>query len=335
MADDTTTQAPAPPKPAEPPAPPAAVPAAAPPAAEPKTPEPPPAAAAGDEAGEPPAQPKVPDHYNLVVPEKAAKLIEPSDLEQLAALAKEQQLSQDEAQEMVEVEAKYRAGILDRLTAQTQADPEYGGAKLIEEPTARAARYRSGATRRSSPRSRVHHDAAQDRCCKSHRGRGLPGRPRQADGGRCARSRSERAGREDRRGDPLPGAVPSVRSSPMAALSTGALTLADWAKRLDPDGKVPTIVELLEQTNDILHGHALDRGQPPDRPPHHRAHRPAGRRVAPAQPGHHAEQVPHRADRRAVRDARSLERGRQGPGAAQRQRRGLPAERGRRRSSKR
>lgn len=38
----------------------------------------------------------------------------------------------------------------------------------------------------------------------------------------------------------------------MAALSTGALTLADWAKRLDPDGKVPTIVELLEQTNEIL-----------------------------------------------------------------------------------
>jgi len=38
----------------------------------------------------------------------------------------------------------------------------------------------------------------------------------------------------------------------MAALSTGALTLADWAKRLDPDGKVPTIVELLAQTNEIL-----------------------------------------------------------------------------------
>lgn len=38
----------------------------------------------------------------------------------------------------------------------------------------------------------------------------------------------------------------------MAALNTGALTLADWAKRLDPDGKVPTIVELLEQTNEIL-----------------------------------------------------------------------------------
>lgn len=38
----------------------------------------------------------------------------------------------------------------------------------------------------------------------------------------------------------------------MATLGTAALTLADWAKRLDPDGKVPTIVELLSQTNEIL-----------------------------------------------------------------------------------
>lgn len=37
-----------------------------------------------------------------------------------------------------------------------------------------------------------------------------------------------------------------------AALSTTALTLLDWAKRLDPDGKVPVIVELLSQTNEIL-----------------------------------------------------------------------------------
>lgn len=36
------------------------------------------------------------------------------------------------------------------------------------------------------------------------------------------------------------------------ALSAGALTLLDWAKRLDPNGKVPTIVELLGQTNEIL-----------------------------------------------------------------------------------
>lgn len=38
----------------------------------------------------------------------------------------------------------------------------------------------------------------------------------------------------------------------MAALGTGALTLHDWAKRLDPNGKVPTIVELLSQTNEML-----------------------------------------------------------------------------------
>ncbi len=36
------------------------------------------------------------------------------------------------------------------------------------------------------------------------------------------------------------------------ALIANVLTLADWAKRLDPDGKVPQIVELLSQTNEIL-----------------------------------------------------------------------------------
>jgi hypothetical protein len=38
----------------------------------------------------------------------------------------------------------------------------------------------------------------------------------------------------------------------MATLGAAALTLADWAKRLDPDGKAPTIAELLGQTNEIL-----------------------------------------------------------------------------------
>ncbi len=38
----------------------------------------------------------------------------------------------------------------------------------------------------------------------------------------------------------------------MATLSGNALTLADWAKRLDPDGKVPDIVELLGQTNEVI-----------------------------------------------------------------------------------
>jgi hypothetical protein len=38
----------------------------------------------------------------------------------------------------------------------------------------------------------------------------------------------------------------------MAVLTSGALTLADWAKRLDPNGQVPKVAELLSQTNEIL-----------------------------------------------------------------------------------
>lgn len=36
------------------------------------------------------------------------------------------------------------------------------------------------------------------------------------------------------------------------ALATNNLTLADWAKRLDPDGRVPVVAELLSQSNEIL-----------------------------------------------------------------------------------
>lgn len=38
----------------------------------------------------------------------------------------------------------------------------------------------------------------------------------------------------------------------MATLATGQLTLADYSKRLSPDGKIDPIAELLSQTNDIL-----------------------------------------------------------------------------------
>jgi hypothetical protein len=38
----------------------------------------------------------------------------------------------------------------------------------------------------------------------------------------------------------------------MATLSSNALTLADHAKRVDPEGKIPKIVEMLSQTNEIL-----------------------------------------------------------------------------------
>src|SRR5580765_8391881 len=38
----------------------------------------------------------------------------------------------------------------------------------------------------------------------------------------------------------------------MATIAATALTLADWAKRLDPDGSVSVIVEMLAQTNEVL-----------------------------------------------------------------------------------
>ncbi|CAK0775866.1 conserved hypothetical protein [Gammaproteobacteria bacterium] len=38
----------------------------------------------------------------------------------------------------------------------------------------------------------------------------------------------------------------------MAALSNNDLTLADWAQRIDPQGKTPVVAELLSQTNEVL-----------------------------------------------------------------------------------
>ena len=38
----------------------------------------------------------------------------------------------------------------------------------------------------------------------------------------------------------------------MSTLATNVLTLADWAKRLDPSGRTSTVVELLSQTNEML-----------------------------------------------------------------------------------
>lgn len=38
----------------------------------------------------------------------------------------------------------------------------------------------------------------------------------------------------------------------MAVKGLTALTLADWGKRVDPNGKVDKIIELLSQTNPIL-----------------------------------------------------------------------------------
>lgn len=49
----------------------------------------------------------------------------------------------------------------------------------------------------------------------------------------------------------------------MATLGANFLTLADWAKRVDPDGSVPDIVEMLKETNEILDDMLITEGNLP------------------------------------------------------------------------
>lgn len=49
----------------------------------------------------------------------------------------------------------------------------------------------------------------------------------------------------------------------MSTLTATNLTLADWAKRQDPEGKIPTIAELLSQTNEVLTDLVIKEGNLP------------------------------------------------------------------------
>lgn len=49
----------------------------------------------------------------------------------------------------------------------------------------------------------------------------------------------------------------------MATLATTNLTLADWAKRTDPDGRIPIIAELLSQSNEVLEDAVFKEGNLP------------------------------------------------------------------------
>ena len=49
----------------------------------------------------------------------------------------------------------------------------------------------------------------------------------------------------------------------MSTLSTSNLTLADWAKRVDPEGRVPVVAELLSQSNEILEDCVFKEGNLP------------------------------------------------------------------------
>ena len=49
----------------------------------------------------------------------------------------------------------------------------------------------------------------------------------------------------------------------MATLATSNLTLADWAKRVDPEGRVPVVAELLSQSNEVLEDCVFKEGNLP------------------------------------------------------------------------
>jgi hypothetical protein len=49
----------------------------------------------------------------------------------------------------------------------------------------------------------------------------------------------------------------------MAILNANVVSLADWVKRLDPDGKTATVIELLNQTNEVLQDMAWQEGNLP------------------------------------------------------------------------
>lgn len=49
----------------------------------------------------------------------------------------------------------------------------------------------------------------------------------------------------------------------MSTLSNSNLTLADWAKRVDPEGRVPVVAELLSQSNEILEDAVFMEGNMP------------------------------------------------------------------------
>lgn len=49
----------------------------------------------------------------------------------------------------------------------------------------------------------------------------------------------------------------------MGTLATTNLTLADWAKRTDPEGKIPVVAELLSQSNEVLDDAVFKEGNLP------------------------------------------------------------------------
>ena len=78
----------------------------------------------------------------------------------------------------------------------------------------------------------------------------------------------------------------------MAVKGLTALTLADWGKRVDPNGKVDKIIELLNQTNPILQDMPFVEGNLPT------GHRTTIRSGLPSATWRTAKQINHSAGHR-------------------------------------
>jgi len=81
----------------------------------------------GDKAGD---KPKVPEKYTLKAPEGG--YVDDDDLVRVAALAKAEGWTNEEAQAQLDRYAKGTAAQAQEWLAQTNADPEYGGEKLAD-----------------------------------------------------------------------------------------------------------------------------------------------------------------------------------------------------------
>lgn len=125
----------APATPATPAAPAAAAPATPAAAAAPATGTPPAAPAAGDAGGKgeteskaatPPAEAKAPEKYSLSVPKGAEGYIDGADIAQFEARARSKNLTNEQAQALLEEQADEVVELLTKLETQTKNDPVYG-----------------------------------------------------------------------------------------------------------------------------------------------------------------------------------------------------------------
>jgi hypothetical protein len=86
----------------------------------------------GSTAGAAAAASKAPDHYELSIPKGSETFVDAADLEEIAALAKENAWTNEEAQGFLEDRAGALSTKLTAFRTDTEADPVYGGAQLAE-----------------------------------------------------------------------------------------------------------------------------------------------------------------------------------------------------------